>query len=82
MLYYGFRTGADLILENNLSDICPTCENIPWKTIDAVTCTNEKTNPDNYYFFDFDGQKLYIYLIELQKHKQSIVSNKLNTYRF
>ena len=59
-LYYGFRTGADLILENNLSDICPTCENIPWKTIDAVTCTNEKTNPDNYYFFDFDGQKLYI----------------------
>lgn len=59
-VYYGFRMGADLLLENSLTAICPTCNTINWKSIDAVTCTNEKGNEDNYYFFDFDEQKMYI----------------------
>jgi hypothetical protein len=59
-VYYGFRTGADLILENSLSAICPTCNTINWKDIDAVTCTGGNRNEDLYYFFDFDGQKMYI----------------------
>ena len=59
-IYYGFRTGADLILENSLSAICPTCNTINWKDIDAVTCTGGNRNEDLYYFFDFDGQKMYI----------------------
>jgi hypothetical protein len=42
MLYYGFRTGADLILENNLSDICPTCENIPWKILMQLLALTKK----------------------------------------
>lgn len=59
-VYYGFRTGADLIIENTLPLICPTCNTISWKNIDAVTCTGENDNNDLYYFFDFDAQKIYI----------------------
>ncbi|MBX7227420.1 MAG: hypothetical protein K1X55_15405 [Chitinophagales bacterium] len=59
-VYYGFRVGADLILENTLPQICPTCNTINWNTIDAVTNTGIKGNTDLYYFFDFDARKMYI----------------------
>ncbi|MCC6515608.1 MAG: hypothetical protein IT275_04575 [Chitinophagales bacterium] len=60
-LYYGFRAGADLILENALTILCPTCNSIDWKNIDAATCTvNYSTAEDLYYFFDFDAKKFYI----------------------
>jgi len=59
-LYYGFRSGADLIIENTLPLICTTCNSINWTTIDAVTCTSGNNNSDFYYFFDFDGNKMYI----------------------
>lgn len=59
-VYYGFRTGADLILENTLPLICPSCNSINWTTIDAVTCTGKNDNSDFYYFFDFDAQKMHI----------------------
>lgn len=60
-LYYGFRAGADLILENALTILCPSCNSIDWKNIDAATCTvNYSTAEDLYYFFDFDAKKFYI----------------------
>ena len=59
-VYYGFRTGADLILENSLPLLCTTCNTINWKNIDAVTCTGKNDNGDFYYFFDFDAQKMHI----------------------
>ena len=59
-VYYGFRTGADLILENTLPLICNTCNTINWKDIDAVTCTTQNNNTDLYYFFDFDAKKMFI----------------------
>ena len=59
-VYYGFRTGADLILENSLPLLCTTCNTINWKNIDAVTCTGKNDNADFYYFFDFDAQKMHI----------------------
>lgn len=60
-LYYGFRAGADLILENALTILCPSCNSIDWKNIDAATCTvNYSTAEDLYYFFDFDAKKSYI----------------------
>ena len=59
-LYYGFRTGADLILENTLPLLCTTCNTISWKDIDAVTCTGKNDNTDFYYFFDFDAKKMFI----------------------
>ena len=58
-LYYGFRNGSDLIIENTLPLLCTTCGGINWKTIDAVTCTGE-ANDNFYYFFDFDAQKMHI----------------------
>lgn len=58
-VYYGFRSGADLIIENTLPLLCTTCGGIDWKTIDAVTCTGE-INQSTYYFFDFDAKKMYI----------------------
>lgn len=59
-LYYGFRTGADLILENTLPLLCTTCNSISWKDIDAVTCTGKNDNTDLYYFFDFDAKQMFI----------------------
>jgi hypothetical protein len=59
-LYYAIKSGDDLILENTLPNICPTCNTIKWSTIDAVTCTGGNRNEDFYYFFDFDGRKMYI----------------------
>lgn len=59
-VYYGFRAGVDLILENNLSKICPTCNTINWKNIDAVTCAINNDAESLYYFFDFDAKKYYI----------------------
>lgn len=58
-LYYGFRTGSDLIIENTLPLLCSTCGGIDWTTIDAVASTNEDSE-GIYYFFDFDAQKMYI----------------------
>ena len=59
-LYYGFRTGADLIIESTLPLLCTTCNTISWKDIDAVTCTAQNDNTDLYYFFDFDAKKMFI----------------------
>lgn len=59
-VYYGFKDGTDLVQEKNLSELCPTCHTVDWKTMDAVTCTNSSDNSENYYFFDFDGKKMYV----------------------
>lgn len=58
-VYYGEKTGSDLIIENTLPLLCTTCGGINWKNIDAVTCTGE-ANESYYYFFDFDAQKMFI----------------------
>lgn len=58
-LYYGFRNGADLLLQNDLNSICPTCNTVDWQNIDAATCTNGSPS-SIYYFFDFDAQKMRI----------------------
>ncbi|HNM31197.1 MAG TPA: hypothetical protein PKM51_00490 [Chitinophagales bacterium] len=58
-LYYGKRSTTPLIIQSNLPDMCSTCNQINWKTIDAVTSTNQK-DFSYYYFFDFDAKKLHI----------------------
>lgn len=60
-VYYGFKTGADLVIDSyTLPQLCTGCDKIDWKSIDAVTCTYSRLDSDLYYFFDFDGNKIYI----------------------
>ncbi len=60
-VYYGIKSGADVIIENTLPLLCTTCNTINWKNMDAVANTGSiSNNEDNYYFFDFNVQKMYV----------------------
>lgn len=58
-LYYGIKTGTDLLLQYGLDVLCENCDEINWKNMDAVICTGD-SDTDNYYFFDFEAKKMYI----------------------
>lgn len=60
-IYYAQKTGTDFVIDGQtLPQLCPTCDLIDWKNIDAVTCTKSSDSYDIYYFFDFDAQKMYV----------------------